>query len=258
MPARYTPAELRHPVEPEVLYWDQFSEMFAEAYQQGEHVSLVGPTGSGKSVTGVELCKVIGARKARDGRPARVIVLADKPRDDTLMRLHTEGMQKRPQEWQIIKEWPPAYGQEHCIIWPRTADEKRQAAIFRPVLEAVYQEGGQAVYIDEAAYFSDPPPDGLGLRAKLGKFWRAARSNKAAVIAGTQRPCSVPRLMWSEPSWVFVFAVEDEEDLKRVAQLSGQPLAVWRAVPHLGGHEFLCIRRQRGGSRGLYVSRVDL
>lgn len=253
MPGRaYTADELRNPPRAEVLSWYEFKVMFAEAYEQGEHVSLVGPTGSGKSVTGVEIIKIIGARRAADRRPARVVVLADKPRDDTISRLHVQD------KWPIIKEWPPSYGQEHCIIWPRTADERTQRAIFRPVLDAVYQEGGQAVYIDEAAYFSDPAPDGLGLRGKLGKFWRAARSNKAAVIAGTQRPCAVPRLMWSEPSWVFVFAVEDEEDLKRVAQLSGQPLAVWRTVPRLGGHEFLCIRRQRGGDRGLYVSRVEI
>lgn len=252
MPGRaYTPEELRHPPEPEVLYWEEFSEMFSSAYEQGEHVSLVGPTGTGKSVTGVEICRIIGARMGRDRRPSRVVVLADKPRDDTIMRLHTKH------GWPIIKEWPPSYGQEHSIVWPRTTDEAKQRAIFRPLLAAVYQEGGQAVYVDEAAYFSDPPPDGLGLRGQLGKFWRAARSNKAAVIAGTQRPCAVPRLMWSEPSWIFVFAVEDEDDLKRVAQLSGQPLAVWRTVPRLGGHEFLCIRRQRGGTRGLYVSKVS-
>lgn len=251
MPRAYTADELRHPPEPTVLRWEQFQDMFAEAYEEGEHVSLVGPTGTGKSVTGVELIKIIGARRAHDRRPARVIVLADKPRDDTIMALHKSG-------WPIIKEWPPSYGQEHAIIWPRTADEKTQKNIFRPVLDAVYQEGGQTVYIDEAAYFSDPPPDGLGLRGKLGKFWRAARSNKAAVVAGTQRPCAVPRLMWSEPSWVLIFAVEDEDDLKRVAQLSGQSLAVWNCVPKLGGHEFMCIRRQRGGDRANYVSRVDL
>jgi energy-coupling factor transporter ATP-binding protein EcfA2 len=251
VPRAYSAEELRHPPEPEVLRWEAFQAMFAEGYEEGEHVSLVGPTGSGKSVTGVELIKIIGARRAHDRRPARVIVLADKPRDDTIMALHKDG-------WPIIKEWPPSYGQEHAIIWPRTADEKTQRNIFRPVLDAVYQEGGQTVYIDEAAYFSDPAPDGLGLRAKLGKFWRAARSNKAAVVAGTQRPCAVPRLMWSEPSWVLVFAVEDEDDLKRVAQLSGRPLAVWSIVPNLGGHEFMCIRRQRGGTRGIYVSRVDL
>lgn len=258
MPARYTVEELRNPPEPNVLRWPQFEAMFSEAYEEGEHVSLVGPTGTGKSYTGVQLIKVIGERRAHDKRPARVIVLADKPRDDTIMALHKEGMDKRPQEWQIIKEWPPSYGQEHAIIWPRTADEATQRRVFRPVLDAIYQEGGQTVYIDEAAYFSDPAPDGLGLRAKLGKFWRAARSNKAAVVAGTQRPCAVPRLMWSEPSWVFIFAVEDEDDLKRVAQLSGRPLAVWNCVPNLGGHEFMCIRRQRGGMRGIYVSKVEV
>lgn len=252
MPGRaYTPEEVRNPPQPDVIHWEQFREMFAEAYEQGEHVSLVGPTGSGKSVTGVEICRIIGARQGADRRPSRVVVLADKPRDDTIMRLHTKD------DWPIIKEWPPSYGQEHCIVWPKTSDELKQRAIFRPLLKAVYEEGGQAVYIDEAAYFADPPPDGLGMRGQLGKFWRAARSNKAAVIAGTQRPCAVPRLMWSEPSWIIVFAVEDEEDLKRVAQLSGQPLAVWRTVPRLGGHEFLCIRRQRGGTRGLYVSKVS-
>lgn len=252
----YTVEEMRSPPEPEVLDWEPFSEMFANAYEEGEHVSLVGPTGSGKSVTGVELCKIIGNRRARDGRPARVIVLADKPRDDTIMRLHLEGKRKRPEEWQIIKEWPPAFGQEHAIIWPRSADEKTQRAIFKPVLAAVYQEGGQAVYVDEAAYFSDPPPDGLGLRGPLGKFWRAARSNKAAVIAGTQRPCAVPRLMWSEPSWLFIFKVKDDDDLKRVAQLSGEKIAVYSIIPRLGGHEFLCVRRQREGAEGLYVSRT--
>lgn len=253
MPGRsYSAEELHRAMRPEVLIWDDFADMFADAYEQGEHVSLVGPTGTGKSVTGVEIIKIIGARRGTDRRPARVVVLADKPRDDTIMRLNSKN------GWPIIKEWPPSYGQEHCIIWPKGATERQQKDIFRPVLDAVYQEGGQTVYIDEAAYFSDPPPDGLGLRGKLSKFWRAARSNKAAIVAGTQRPTVVPRLMWSEPSWVFVFAVEDEEDLKRVAQLSGQAPAVWATVPRLGGHEFLCIRRQRGGSRGLYVSKADL
>jgi hypothetical protein len=50
--------------------------------------------------------------------------------------------------------------------------------------------------------------------------------------------------------------VEDEEDLKRVAQLSGDKQSVWRIVPRLGGHEFLCVQRQRGGQHNLYVSRV--
>lgn len=228
--------------------------MFFESHRQGEHCSLVGATGSGKSVCAVELCKIVGRRRAKDGRPARVTVLADKPRDDTIMRLHTVN------GWPIIKKWPPNYGQEHVIVWPRggtpTEEVKRHRAVFLPLLEHIYMEGGQTVMVDEAAYFEDAPPAGLGMKGTMSKFWRAARSNKVSMIAGTQRPTHVSRLMWSEPSWLFIFTVEDDEDLKRVAQLSGDRWNVWAIVPQLGGHEFLCVRRQRDGRHDLIVSRV--
>jgi energy-coupling factor transporter ATP-binding protein EcfA2 len=240
--------------EPEVLYWEDFQFMFSQAHKQGEHVSLVGATGSGKSVCGLELCKIIGKRRAKDGRPARVTVLVDKPRDDTVMRLHTKD------KWPIIKKWPPSYGQEHCIVWPKTTTPSKAVqthrAVFLPLLEQIYHEGGQTVYIDEAAYFEDTPPSGLGMRGTMSQFWRAARSNRVSMVSATQRPTHVSRLMWSEPSWLFIFKVEDDDDLKRVAQLSGDKQSVWRIVPKLGGHEFLCVRRQRGGDHALYVSRV--
>jgi len=229
--------------------------MFFESHRQGEHVSLVGATGSGKSVCAVELCKLIGRRRASDGRPSRVTILADKPRDDTLMRLHKRD------GWPIIKKWPPSYGQEHVIVWPRggtpSEETRRHKAVFQPLLDEIYVEGGQTVMVDEAAYFEDTPPSGLGMRGTMSKFWRAARSNKVTMIAGTQRPTHVSRLMWSEPSWLFIFTVEDQEDLGRVAQLSGRRQDVWRIVPKLGGHEFLCVRRQRDGRQSLIVSRVS-
>jgi len=252
MPGRTSTLEI---TQPDVLSWEDFQVMFFRDQRAGEHCALVGATGSGKSVCGIELCKIISHRTAKDGRPARVTILADKPRDDTIMRLHTQN------KWPIIKRWPPNYGQEHVIVWPRggspSEEVKRHRAVFQPLLEAIYQEGGQTVYIDEAAYFEDPAPSGLGMKGTMSKFWRAARSNKVTMIAGTQRPTHVSRLMWSEPSWLFIFTVEDDEDLKRVAQLSGRKVDVWRIVPKLGGHEFLCVRRQRDGRHNLIVSRVS-
>jgi len=248
--------EARRPQDPIVLAWEDFQVMFSDAHSQGEHCSLVGATGSGKSVCGIELCKIIGKRRAKDGRPSRVVILADKPRDDTVMRLHVKD------KWPIIKRWPPNYGQEHVIVWPRGGtpeqETKRHRAVFQPLLDQIYVEGGQTVYIDEAAYFEDALPAGLGMRGTMSKYWRAARSNRVSMVAGTQRPTHVSRLMWSEPSWLFIFTVEDEEDLKRVAQLSGQRISVQVIVPQLGGHEFLCVRRQRDGRSNLYVSRVSV
>lgn len=235
-----------------VLPWDEFCVMFLKGHKQGEHVALVGQTGSGKSTCGLELCKIVGSRvNATNKRPASVVVLGTKPRDDTLTELG----------WPIVKKWPPAYGEEHCVVWPRGGPPEqetiRQRAVFRPLLNAIYQEGGQTVCIDEASYFEETPPDGLGLSGTVSKFWGAARGNKLTLIAGTQRPRHVSRSMWSEPSWVIIFPPDDEDDLKRVAQLSGFKLDVLRVVPKLGGFEFLCVRRQRDGVRGLYVSRVE-
>lgn len=253
MPGRSYVDDINNPEEPEVLYWPQFQEMFLGAQKQGEHMAIVGPTDSGKTLLGLELCKMVGSRPAKNKRPSAVTVLCYKPRDDTLRKILPKD------EWPQIKKWPPSYGQEHNVVWVR-GDIQKQRAVFVPLLDQMYQEGGQTVYIPEAAHFERKPPDGLGMGGKMTEFWSAARSNNLSVISDTQRPRWVTVSMWSEPQWVFIFQPDDEDDLMRVAKMSGKKVAVLRAVPRLGEHEFLCVRRQRGegGKRALYVSRVDL
>lgn len=236
---------------PAVVPWAKFARIFKGAHRQGEHVAIVGQTGSGKSVLEVELCKVLATRKTKDGRPASVVILGTKPRDETLSALG----------WPVIKKWPPSYGQEACIVWPRAKNPetaaREQRKVFRPLLNTIYQEGGQTIGIDEAGYFEDPQPDGLGLSTTMKQFWTTARSLKLTLVATTQRPRHVTRSMWSEPSWLFIFPPDDDEDLKRVAQLSGARDQVLEVVEGLGGYEVLCVRKQRDqGVKQLYVTKV--
>lgn len=258
MPGRmYSMDELRTPSQPVVLQWDDFVAMFGTGYNQGEHVAIEGPTGSGKTALGLCLCKIIGSRKAKDGRPSRVTVIQTKPRDDTLRQILPAD------EWPEIKRWPPGYGQEHVVIWPRggkpSGRARRQQVVLLPLLDTIYVEGSQTVYIPEAAYFERNLPHGMGMGGLMEQFWSDARSNKLGVIGDTQRPRQVTRLMWSEPSWLFIFQPDDEDDLRRVAELSGRKRDVWNIVPHLGEHEFLCVRRQRHkGEREIYVSKIDV
>lgn len=241
----------------QVIAWEDFTELFKRNHEQGEHVALVGQTGSGKSVLAFSLCEIIGSRPAKNRRPSSVVILGTKPRDDTLMTL----ARRKRDKWPIIKTWPPAYGQEHCIVWPRggtpTAETAKQRRVFGPLLGAIYQEGGQAVCIDEASEFERNAPQGLGLAPTMEKYWTAARSNKLTLIAGTQRPRHVTLYMWTEPSWVFIFSLDDELDIKRVAELSGAKQEVLEILPQLGPYECLCIRRQRGvHGKQLYVTKV--
>lgn len=249
-----TPQQAASEVKPIVLHWEQFTKLFAKSHKQGEHISAVGQTGSGKTVLMLEICKIVGSKTGKDGRPSRVTVLGTKPRDDTLMALKNEG-------WPIIKSWPPAYGEEHCIVWPKASNASaaaaKQRAVFLPLLDEIFIEGSQAVFIDEAGYFEEPQPKGLGLASTMNQFWTAARGNKLTLIAATQRPRHVSVSMWTEPSWVFIFPPDDLEDLKRISEASGKRWEVMAIAEKLGPFEFLCIRRQRHHQNELIVSRVE-
>lgn len=250
MPPR---AQAEPEVQVERVPWQQVSDYFTRTHKLGEHVAIEGPNGSGKSVLALLLLEERGARQTVQRRPVSITVMAVKPRDRTLSLLGWRRMRD-------LKDWPPPYGDEQVILWPTYGDPAsvtaRQRAIFEPALREIMGSGNQIVYIDEAAYFEEPLPTGLGLHGILNQFWYMSRANGVTLMAATQRPRRVSRSMWSEPYWLFIFRPEDEDDLKRVAQLSGFKQLVMDVVPQLGTHEFLMLRRRP--ERLAVVSQVEI
>lgn len=233
--------------------WETLARAISDHFEQGMHIAIVGPTSSGKTVLGTELVTLLAARTAKDGRPSRVAAFGTKPRDKSLTALTRRGFVK-------IKKWPPSYGQEHVIVWPKYGEPdsamERMSRVYRKLLNRIFSEGGQTIYIDELATFTESLPEGMGLARVINQFFTTARSLDISLIVATQRPRNVPRSTWSEPSLVFIFSPDDDDDLKRVAEI-GRKQAVLDAVPSLDNHEFLFVGRRGAFQRKLCISRVE-
>jgi hypothetical protein len=232
----------------ENVSWDDIGPEFYERWgwpkgkREAEHVAILGPTGSGKSVLQTEIVKERSRR-----RGSFVTILATKPADKTITKLG----------WPIIRKWPPPYDKapKH-VFWPLSGKpgdslvEQQQEIRF--FLDSIWEpEANRVVLFDEIAYIEDE----LRLKQVIARYWREARSLGITIIAGTQRPRFVSRYMFTEPTWVFAFSPTDEEEAKRVAQICGSQKRFIDELMNLGPHEFVLANKR---TKQAYISKLNL
>ena len=209
--------------------WDKFlNERFY--WQQGEHVSLIGPTGGGKTTLALSLLH----------RRKLVCIVATKPRDDTV----TDFM-KANREYRRIKH----FGERHdldkrVILWPpyTSGDPKQimagQRVAINHALGEMFRTGKWCLFADEVRYLTN----NLGLKEWMDLYWLQARSLKLSVVAATQRPAWVPLEMYSQATHLFFWKDNDERNLKRIAGLgSMNPRDIVTEVRSLDKHEVLYV-----------------
>jgi hypothetical protein len=227
--------------------WAEFARRFV--WYQGEHVTLVGPTGAGKTTLALELLK---RRRWR-------AILATKPKDDTLRGLEADG-------YTILREWPPPAFAERVVLWPaidRREFKLRQRAVFRRALDSIYEAGAWAIYADELTYMIQT----LRLGPAFVDLWQQGRSLGVSLVASMQRPAWVPLAAYSQASHLFFWRANDERDLRTiggigfadsrrireiVAALPGPVEAGWDVDE---AYAFLYINARSGK---MLVSRLDL
>lgn len=202
MPVRTTdtPESIAPPIP-----WRDFLDRFQ--WRQGEHVTIVGPTGVGKTHLILSILE----------RRTYVVFFAAKPHDPLIDALERDG-------YHLTKElpFPPPQLEPRIIYWPRIRsvdDIKSQRAKFAEAFKLIYTLGGSGgnycVVLDETNYFTQY----LRLSPLVELFWRQGRSLGASLVAATQRPFHIPLLAYDQATHVFFFRENDEANLRRIGSM---------------------------------------
>lgn len=231
--------------------WAELKAGFLEEFEQGEHIAIFGPTGTGKTTLAFDLLDAL----AELGMS--VLILANKPADATLSKMTRAG------GWRRIKSWPPRYEHRHpsgpgaggakVIVWPsygRASTARLNKPVFTRVLDEALHERGWVIYVDEMRYLIEQ----LGLRHLLDEYWNAARSSSVTLIAGAQGPSWIPRGMTTQETWLFSFRASNEDDAKELAKVAGyRDFAAQIMALEEKRHEFIL---EKTRSHEGYISRV--
>ena len=232
----------------ERLSWAAFLSGFR--WDQGEHVSIIGPTGTGKSYL------------ARQLLPFRryAVVMGNKRRDATLSDLMARDGFTRVDTWPPVVPWwkakPPEGWANRVALWPHWKGGTHHmrgvlADQFAACYDDVLARGGYTIDVDEAWYQCKI----LGLTAYLEELWTGGRSGYASLLAQTQRPAWVPLFMYDAATHLFLFCDNDEANLKRIGGLGGLSSRLVReTVAGLPPHSVLYVNTR---THRLAVTRVS-
>lgn len=224
---------------PPFVPWEDFYARWR--WNAGEHVTVIGPTGTGKTTV---MRALLPRRYAAGGA---VCVVGTKTRDRTLSEwLKADGLTR-------VDTWPPRWPGKwwdrprddawarRVMLWPELetpSDVYGMGEVVRAAMAQMFTAGNWCVVADELWYWCAE----LGLEHELKTWWSQGRSAGLTVVGSTQRPVDIPLLAYNSATHLFLFGDNDERNLARVSGLGGLPTAeLKRIISSLPFHEVLYV-----------------
>lgn len=197
--------------------WYEWRDWFANEWEQDEHLSIIGGTGTGKSALATNLLRI---------RSYKVYVMT-KPADDKLVSwllghdyVQVPAFPRNPPE-DVNKYllWPPGAGniQREARVQQRNVLHDAFNKIFSGPKGGL--PGRWCVCLDEARFVADPAY--LGLRSDVNLMLIQGRSIKLSLVLCFQRPSWVPPEAYDQASHLFIAFDNDRRNIARFREIGG-------------------------------------